>query len=42
MANPLQGATNYNLIQAESALMYQMQKMQDELDYLRGVIDTSR
>ena len=27
---------------AESALMYQMQKMQDELDYLRGVIDSSK
>ena len=26
---------------AESAIIYQIQKMQDELDYLRGIIDTN-
>ena len=26
---------------AESAIVYQMQKMQEELDYLRGIIDTN-
>ena len=26
---------------AESAILYQIQKMQDELDYLRGIIDTN-
>ena len=25
----------------ESAIIYQIQKMQDELDYLRGIIDTN-
>ena len=25
----------------ESAIMYQIQKMQEELDYLRGIIDTN-
>ena len=26
---------------AESAILYQIQKMQDELDYLRGIIDAN-
>ena len=26
---------------AESAIIYKIQKMQDELDYLRGIIDTN-
>ena len=26
---------------AESAILYQIQKMQEELDYLRGIIDTN-
>ena len=26
---------------AESAIIYQIQKMQDELDYLRGIMDTN-